>query len=211
MTLTRLIGDKHGLWNDYQTVINGVENSIQLGDFGIGLGAGDYWHDRVNDTIGNTGHRFIRGNHDNPEKCKDMLSWIPDGTDEYVVMFIGGAWSIDADYRIPCHDWGASEQLSESELRTLHDVYVATKPRVMLTHDCPTLAAYYMFIRAGLRTYGNSSTLHLTRTGEALQRMFEAHQPEFWYFGHWHHTKRMQIDRTVFQCLGELDYIDVDL
>lgn len=211
MTLTRLIGDKHGLWNDYQTVINGVENSIQLGDFGIGLGAGDYWHDRVNDTIGNTGHRFIRGNHDNPEKCKDMLSWIPDGTVENDVMFIGGAWSIDADYRIPGHDWWAAEQLSESELRTLHDVYVATKPRVMLTHDCPTLAAYYMFIRAGLRTYGNSSTLHLTRTGEALQRMFEVHQPEFWYFGHWHHTKRMQIDRTVFQCLGELDYIDVDL
>ncbi len=209
MTLTRLIGDKHGLWNDYQLVIQGVEKSIQLGDFGIGF-AGDYWHDRVNDTIGNTGHRFIRGNHDDPKKCKEMLSWIPDGTIENDVMMIGGAWSIDADYRSPGIDWWRDEELSESELAALHDVYTTVRPRVMLTHDCPTLAAYYMFIRAGLRTYGGS-TLTLTRTGEAFQKMFEAHQPEYWYFGHWHHTKRMQIDKTVFQCLGELDYMDVEL
>lgn len=209
MTLTRLIGDKHGLWNDYQLVIQGVEKSIQLGDFGIGF-AGDYWHDRVNDTIGNTGHRFIRGNHDDPKKCKEMLSWIPDGTVENDVMMIGGAWSIDADYRSPGIDWWRDEELSESELAALHDVYTTVRPRVMLTHDCPTLAAYYMFIRAGLRTYGGS-TLTLTRTGEAFQKMFEAHQPEHWYFGHWHHTKRMQIDKTVFQCLGELDYMDVEL
>lgn len=209
MTLTRLIGDKHGLWNDYQLVIQGVDRSIQLGDFGIGF-AGDYWHDRVNDTIGNTGHRFIRGNHDDPKKCKEMLSWIPDGTIENDVMMIGGAWSIDADYRSPGIDWWRDEELSESELAALHDVYTTVRPRVMLTHDCPTLAAYYMFIRAGLRTYGGR-TLTLTRTGEAFQKMFEAHQPEYWYFGHWHHTKRMQIDKTVFQCLGELDYMDVEL
>ncbi len=209
MILTRLIGDKHGLWNDYQLVIQGVEKSIQLGDFGIGF-AGDYWHDRVNDTIGNTGHRFIRGNHDDPKKCKEMLSWIPDGTIENDVMMIGGAWSIDADYRSPGIDWWRDEELSESELAALHDVYTTVRPRVMITHDCPTLTAYYMFIRAGLRTYGGR-TLTLTRTGEAFQKMFEAHQPEYWYFGHWHHTKRMQIDKTVFQCLGELDYMDVEL
>ena len=208
--LTRLIGDSHGLWNDYQTVIHDCERTIQLGDFAIGMGQGDYWHDRVNYVVDGTKHRFIRGNHDNPTKCKEMLGWIPDGRVENDVMFIGGAWSIDADYRTPGYDWWAAEQLSESELRALHDVYVATKPRVMITHDCPTLAAYYMFIRAGLRTYGGSA-LHLTRTAEALQRMLEAHQPEYWYFGHWHHTKQMNIGGTVFQCLGELDYVDVDL
>jgi hypothetical protein len=210
MALTRLIGDKHGLWNDYQTVIAGVDRSIQLGDFGIGF-ANDYWHDRVNDTIGNTGHRFIRGNHDNPEKCKEMLSWIPDGTVENDVMMIGGAWSIDADYRTPGHNWWAAEELSDSALATLHDVYVSVRPRVMLTHDCPSLAAYYMFIRSGLRIYNNDRTLRLTRTGEAFQKMFEAHQPEQWYFGHWHNTVRMQIDKTVFQCLDELHYLDVDI
>lgn len=208
--ITRLIGDKHGLWNDYQTVIHGCERTVQLGDFGIGFGQGDHWHDRVNDIVDGKQHRFIRGNHDNPGKCKDMLGWIPDGTVENDVMYIGGAWSIDQDYRTPGHDWWAAEELSANELTTLYSVYTTVKPRVMLTHDCPTLAAYHMFIRAGLRTYGNN-TLTLTRTGEMFQKMFEAHQPEQWYFGHWHHTKRMQIDRTVFQCLGELDYMDVDL
>jgi hypothetical protein len=210
MALIRLIGDKHGLWNDYQGVIHGCERSIQLGDFGIGFGQGDHWHDRVNDIVDGTKHRFIRGNHDNPSKCKEMLGWIPDGTVENDIMYIGGAWSIDRDYRTPGYDWWAAEELSENELLNLYSVYTTVKPRVMLTHDCPTLAAYYMFIRAGLRTYGDN-TLTLTRTGEMFQKMFEAHQPEQWYFGHWHHTKRLQIDRTVFQCLGELDYMDVDL
>lgn len=210
MALIRLIGDKHGLWNDYQTVIHGCERSIQLGDFGIGFGQGDHWHDRVNYVVDGTQHRFIRGNHDNPSKCKEMLGWIPDGTVENDIMYIGGAWSIDRDYRTPGYDWWAAEELSENELTTLYSVYTTVKPRVMLTHDCPTLVAYYMFIRAGLRTYGDK-TLTLTRTGEMFQKMFEAHQPEQWYFGHWHHTKRLKIDKTEFQCLGELDYMDVDL
>lgn len=209
--LTRIIGDVHGLWNDYQTVIADCERSIQLGDFGIGMGQSDYWHDRVNDTIGGTGHRFIRGNHDNPNQCPKMLSWIADGTVENDVMFVGGAWSIDADYRTPGYDWWQTEQLSSSEFERVLDTYLTVRPRVMITHDCPTLTAYRMFIRTGKRVWGGQPKLYLTRTGEMLQYMFEQHQPEQWYFGHWHYTSREKIEGTVFQCLAELDYIDVEI
>ena len=209
--LTRIIGDVHGLWNDYQTVISDCERSIQLGDFGIGMGQGDYWHDRVNDTIGGTGHRFIRGNHDNPNQCPKMLSWIADGTVENDVMFVGGAWSIDADYRTPGFDWWQAEELSSTEFERVYDIYMTVRPRIMITHDCPTLTSYRMFIRTGKRVWGERPKLYLTRTGEMLQHMFEQHQPELWYFGHWHHTSRMVIEGTVFQCLAELDYIDVEI
>lgn len=209
--LTRIIGDIHGLWNDYQAVISDCDRSIQLGDFGIGFGQGDYWHDRVNDTIGNTGHRFIRGNHDNPEKCKEMLSWIKDGLVENDVMFIGGAWSIDADYRTPGYDWWQAEQLSSSEFDRIFDTYMTVRPRVMITHDCPTLTAYHMFIRTGKRVWGSQPKLYLSRTGEMFQRMFESHQPEHWYFGHWHHTSDLKLDGTEFHCLAELDYVDVEI
>jgi Icc-related predicted phosphoesterase len=50
-----------------------------------------------------------------------------------------------------------------------------------------------------------------TRTGEALQEMFDSWKPELHIFGHWHNTMKVNIDGTTFVCLGELAYMDVDL
>lgn len=210
MTLTRLIGDIHGHWHEYNHLTSTIEHcSVQLGDFGIGFN-GQYWEDRVVHHHSSGQHRFIRGNHDNPATCKAaMPGYIPDGTVENDVMYLGGAWSIDWQYRTEGIDWWRDEELSYRELDELISVYEAAKPRVMITHDCPSLAAYYMFIKSGNSIGGKS--LHLTRTGEALQTMFELHQPEFHYFGHWHTTRSMKIEGTTFQCLGIDDYLDVEL
>jgi hypothetical protein len=212
MEKVRLIGDIHGMFNDYRVYsVEDAVKTIQVGDFGIGFEQGDQWHENVNEFHANGNHRFIRGNHDNPEQCrKEMVGYIADGTVENDVMFVGGAWSIDKDYRTPGYNWWSGEELSSAELDRMFDIYTTVQPRVMITHDCPTLVAYYMFIRTGVRTY-DGPTLHLTRTGEALQRMFEAHQPEEWYFGHWHNSSSQVIDGTKFTCLGELDYVDVML
>jgi predicted phosphodiesterase len=48
-----------------------------------------------------------------------------------------------------------------------------------------------------------------TRTGLALQAMFEIHQPEVWLFGHWHINKVQKIGATNFICLAELSFIDI--
>ena len=98
MTITRLIGDIHGHFYDYQA--HSIEDfdgpTVQIGDFGIGFGQSDYWHESINNFHADGRHRFIRGNHDNPTVCKqDMTGYIADGTVEDDVMFIGGAWSID--------------------------------------------------------------------------------------------------------------------
>lgn len=210
MILTRIIGDIHGHWYNYALLTKNIEhNSIQVGDFGIGFN-GTYWHDRANKHHATKQHRFIRGNHDNPNMCReDMVGYIPDGTIENDVMYLGGAWSIDWQYRTEGIDWWRDEELTYRELDELISVYEVVKPRVMITHDCPTIAAYYMFIKTGNSIGGNN--LKLTRTGEALQTMFELHQPENWYFGHWHETKTMKINGTTFQCIGIDNYIDVEL
>lgn len=212
MKKVRLIGDIHGEFNEYKEfVAKDAEYSIQVGDFGVGFSQGDFWHEIVNDFHASGNHRFIRGNHDNPETCKkEMVGWIKDGVVENNVMFVGGAWSIDQDYRTPGYNWWSGEQLSNQEMDIVFDTYCATKPEVMITHDCPTLVAYHMFIRNGLRTYGGSA-LHLTRTGELFQRMIESHQPKYWFFGHWHHTKELNLGGTHFHCLGEMEYVDFDL
>lgn len=213
--ITRIIGDIHGKWNSYQKLIdtsyNNIDNSIQVGDFGVGFFP-PQTTEEMNDFVKNNpkSHRFIRGNHDNPHICKnEMYGYIQDGTVENDVMYIGGAWSIDQYYRTSGVDWWEDEQCSYEELSNFVDTYEKTKPRIMITHDCPTIAAYHMFVKNGNSIGGKS--LHLTRTGEALQQMFEIHKPDFWFFGHWHNTVSRKIDNTVFVCLDELKYIDIDI
>jgi hypothetical protein len=213
MTLTRLIGDIHGMVNDYKAyAIDKFEGpTIQIGDFGIGFGQGDYWHESVDDFHTRGGHRFIRGNHDDPAICKTMPGYIPDGRVEGHTMFVGGAWSIDHAWRTAGVNWWADEECSIEQFNQIIDTYAVVRPRVMITHDCPTQAAIDIFQRRGLLWGGSEAKLENTRTATALQAMFEIHQPDFWFFGHWHHTVHQKIGNTHFQCLGELDYIDFDL
>lgn len=207
---TRLIGDIHGNWYEYDILTKNIEhNSIQVGDFGFGF-KGPYWEDRANEYHKSGQHRFIRGNHDSPAICKEQNGWIKDGAVESygdkTVMFIGGAWSIDQQWRIEGESWWPDEQVSDYVFSTIHDIYSTIRPDVMVTHDCPTLAAYKMFIKDGKALAGKA--LYLTRTGEALQDMFETHQPSHWFFGHWHMTKEYDMLGTHFHCLGIDDYVD---
>jgi len=204
MAKVRLIGDIHGKWYDYQAVTSEADRSVQVGDFGIGF-SGPYWHDRVNEFHADGNHRFIRGNHDSPNKCKEMVGWIPDGTVEDDVMFIGGAWSIDWAYRTEGISWWRNEELSYDELSRLVDVYKEAKPRVMITHDAP----YQIPVDLNLGFSGVE--YRKTRTALAFQEMFEVHQPDFHFFGHWHKTVMTKINGTMFVCLNELDWVDVDL
>lgn len=219
MAITRIIGDIHGKTYDYQMhcLKQGIrhssepvpQRSIQVGDFGIGF-AGAYWHEAINDWMkDNPSHRFIRGNHDDPELCKTMSGYIEDGYCENDVMFVGGAWSIDFAYRTPMVDWWPGEEISAQRLEEIIEQYVQLKPRVMITHDCPTSIAWEMFISRG-DSLGGAKQIK-TRTGEALQAMWEIHQPEHWIFGHWHNTRDLTLNGTRFQCLGELDFIDIEL
>ena len=219
MALTRIIGDIHGKIYDYRSyaLVTGVrgrqivqpERSIQVGDFGIGFFS-PFWHEKeIEWQKEHPQHRFIRGNHDDPELCKTMPGYIEDGTVEGDVMFVGGAWSIDFAWRTPMVDWWPGEELSVEELDKLVTKFGQTKPRVMITHDCPTSVAWEMFLSKGLGLGDNKQIK--TRTGEALQAMFEIHQPELWVYGHWHNTRKQEINGTTFQCLGELDHIDVEL
>ena len=216
MTLTRLIGDIHGEVNDYKTyAIDRFEGpTIQVGDFGVGFGQSDYWHESINDYHTAGGHRFIRGNHDNPAQCREMQGWIPDGTVEGDVMFIGGAWSIDNPVappgwyrRTPGVDWWDDEECSQEQLEQFIETYANVKPRVMITHDCPNFISREMFFNSG-KLKGPE---YPNRTSAAFTRMLHIHQPDFHFFGHWHFTRAYKYRNTTFVCLGILDYIDVDL
>ena len=41
--------------------------------------------------------------------------------------------------------------------------------------------------------------------------MMSVHEPDYWFFGHWHKTMAYKHGKTTYVCLGIHDYIDVDL
>jgi hypothetical protein len=216
MTYTRLIGDIHGRFNDYRnySIGNFDGPTIQVGDFGLGFGQSPYWYTSVDAHQNDGTHRFIRGNHDDPVMCTTMRGFIPDGTIEGHTMFLGGAWSIDNPAAPPGWrrrtagvDWWEDEECTALQFDMFLDIYATMQPRVMITHDCPIIAAKRMFFDSGFITGPQYSN----RTASALQRMYEVHQPDIHIFGHYHKTMLHIEGKTYFMCIGELDYIDINL
>jgi len=199
----RLIGDIHGDLYSYMPLIAGATESVQVGDFGIGFIRDDEFVDELHK---DGQHKFIRGNHDDPGRCKERVGYIEDGTyDERGILYIGGAWSIDHSIRTPGLNWWYDEELSTSELVRMHELMVYHKPKTVVTHDCPTSVALDFFIA------GTSKKQYKTRTAEALEGMFQRHQPETWVFGHWHEDVDRVVNGTRFVCLGINSYLDLEV
>jgi len=214
MTEILFIGDIHGKWKDYQDILEKEqpERSIQVGDFGWGfLGQESEYMQRVVHTLehvmetqGGGDNRYIRGNHDNPGECAEHRFFIPDISYEQDtgMMFIGGADSIDKEWRVRDQDWWPDEELSYNDLHCAIDVYESVKPRIMVTHECPEDVVWKLF-----PWYRKE---YPSRTREALGSMWSMHKPDIWIFGHWHHSRDQVIDGTRFICLAELETIKID-
>lgn len=210
MALVRLIGDIHGRFSAYKNLLKGCERSIQVGDYGIGFAHTDsagwttYSKGPFDGEPEPGFHRFIRGNHDNPDACKASKQWIPDGTMHEGFWCMGGALSIDKGYRTEGRDYWDGEELSVTELNQMINIYEDIKPEFVITHDCPEAVARHLF------PFMSKTTQFHSRTREALQAMFEIHQPTFWAFGHWHMPKKETILGTEFVCLDIGQCYDID-
>lgn len=200
--MTLFIGDVHGKFRRYAQIIASRSNSIQVGDMGVGFRRPDDGRRHRNPPLGMMiagGHRFIRGNHDNPGECRRHPQWIPDGRIEGEMMLIGGAFSDDSHWRTEGCNWWADEELTAPDLAALVHAYTAQRPRILVTHDCPAVMAARMYKLL------NEAMPAPSRTQRALQTMFEAHQPEFWLFGHYHLSTDWVAEGTRFVCLAELE------
>ena len=109
--ITRFIGDVHGHYEPYKRIIADVPRSVQVGDMGVGFlriggySDGEEYNNPPHHSMVAGDHRFIRGNHDNPSVCRRHSQYIPDGTVEGNIMYIGGAVSIDRAWRRDGYSW----------------------------------------------------------------------------------------------------------
>lgn len=205
------IGDVHGKFQRYKSLIKNQIHTIQVGDMGVGFRhlqgpkTGEFTQNPPHYAMLAGGHRFIRGNHDNPEACRHHSQWIEDGTVENGMMFVGGAYSIDRAWRIEDYTWWKDEELSIKELSDITTVYLTEKPKIMITHDAPEEVAIEL-----ARTRINYDFV-ASRTRLAFQAMWSAYSPKVWVFGHWHHSFDYVLRGTRFVCLAELEMKDIDI
>lgn len=217
--IVRFIGDVHGKFARYKTILaNSPHPTIQVGDMGVGF-TNVHGANSANppfDVMVAGGHRFIRGNHDNPAVCAQHRQNIKDGTVENNVMFVGGALSIDWMYRIEGQSWWRDEELSKEDLNRMIDIYEHAWPEIMVTHECPeSIAAMIVGRMPDLRGGGGIKLdpRFDSRTRHAFEAMHQhrAFRPKLWLFGHWHVPFDEIISGTRFICLPELEFVDVDL
>jgi hypothetical protein len=193
----KFIGDCHGKVDRLLGHLKRSEDLkiIQLGDMGLGFRGVE---------LPNLHHDFgfIRGNHDAPDLCRMHSNYIGDFGLWHGVFCIGGAYSIDWKWREPGKSWWPDEELSEQQLDRCLELYCQVKPRIVASHEAPQSIGEMLLKDVGFRPERWGSTE--SRTAKMLQRMLNHHQPEHWYFGHYHRNWAVALGGTHFQCLGEL-------
>jgi hypothetical protein len=159
-------------------------------------------------------HKVLPGNHENYGLLerqpfpRNILADRWGVTWDGKVGYLGGAWSIDKEARVPGFDWWSQEELPESELAAAIDLIASTKPPIVASHDCPGT----IFGRLKSDDPGPfGASYRPTRTAEALSRLFSQYRPKLWVFGHHHVQRTFAVDGTEFHALRVLGTFEVDI
>ena len=141
----------------------------------------------------NTKVYFTPGNHEDwdlldaleaiygkvPIEVAPNIFYCPRGTfltleDERTVLFMGGADSIDKQWRTIGIDWFPQELIKERDVYDLPD----RKVDILISHTCPESIVKHMF-KLGDYIAPDCSRL-------ALEYVFDKYRPRLVYFGHFH-------------------------
>lgn len=180
----------------------GVPCSCQTGDMGLGFSDKDAKYSKNGKAWSPElvpEHRFIRGNHDDPALCRSHPNYMGDYgfLTRPSIFYVGGGYSIDQGLRTIDYNWWEDEELKEIQMNSAIDLYKGTKPKIMVSHECP------LSMKADVIT--NSWKLeHDSRTEKNLQMMLDIHKPDYWIFGHHHRFLEKDVNGTHFVCLHEL-------
>lgn len=184
------LGDIHGA---YEFIPKNRGPIVQVGD----LGVGSWTLPKFNDDF-----RFIRGNHDNPQLCREHPNYIGDWKLEGNVLYISGAWSIDKIWRTPDVNWWADEELNFMQM---HEILSLPEDAVhfVVAHDCPAFLYSHLGINGIIKE----------NTPLFLNEVAKRFVPRKWVCGHHHQSAQLNdiggIDFTVLG-IGEVKKVNFD-
>lgn len=218
------IGDVHGMISNFKQILDIIPDEdiiVQVGDLGAGFVDIPKFKSNV---------YWIRGNHDDPEISREHSNYLGDWGckifDNTTIFYLGGAWSIDKEWRIAQMKlgskpiWWADEELSDYQLGCALEMYRTIKPDIMITHEAP-FSIVPLLINSGIviskdsplvdpNYFGAKLDAISTRTNIILQHMLSYHKPKLWIFGHFHVSKDIVIEGTRFICCAELAKVSID-
>lgn len=215
-----LFGDVHGRYEEANKLYNAVLQAHKSVDLLIQVGDLGYFPNFHNSTrwVRSFDHPclFIDGNHDDHralrslrprERVYGQWEYMPRGTVRDGILFIGGARSIDANYRIRGVDWWPEENISYREQEAILDTLLRYEGEIhtVISHDAP----------GGLDvseacTYTGTDIVDGNR--KFLQHVLDTVAPKRWYFGHYHKAMRGTYQGCEWRCLdmiredGSTDY-----
>lgn len=224
--MLRVIGDMHGKAGLYKGIVQRANakgiHTLQLGDLGFG---GMYHFLMKDNEFSVEQNKFFMGNHDQYDYTSKevdadcLLRFMEFNLSDFGMRSLGGfdffivrgAFSIDYKHRIPFRSWWREEELPVRYHDTILDGYVRAKPELVITHELPQNVGHDGVLKTPfiLKEFGFNPETFSTNTGELLQKLFEAHQPKLWLFGHYHKDWAANVNGTAFQCLPEAGYVDL--
>jgi hypothetical protein len=201
-----LIGDSHNNFDGWRSIVDYESSSptkaaktIQLGDFGhySFKTETNAWLRLDESNVDSNNHKILGGNHDDYNIYPNSPYSLGDyGVTEDGIYYVRGAYSINKPGLVDRIEWFQEEELSTAQQFAAFDLYRKTKPKVVISHDCPT--EILSFLKREM-VYDNTSTRNM------LQWMLGDHIPDLWVFGH-HYVSRSFVYRSCeFVCLAELE------
>lgn len=193
-----VMGDIHADWSTLNTFMNRKRESqifLQCGDFGyfprhkVKSKNPKYPKKSFPKVPKNSKLYFCDGNHEDHESLQKLgednevyprtlymrrgrTLTLPDGR---VVLFMGGADSIDKDSRTQGFDWFPEENITAKDIYNLDP---NMKIDIVISHTCPQ--------EFSMRGIGGK-IVDCNRV--ALSYILNHYRPKLWYFGHWHFYK----------------------
>jgi Icc-related predicted phosphoesterase len=193
-----IVGDIHGKWNDFNNLIEELTPDVilQVGDFGA-------WKDILVDKSiknGSTRIYFCDGNHEDHIFLKNSkqeilpnIFYMKRGSvltlsNNFNILFFGGAESIDKNLRTPGYDWFPEESITQKDLDNLPDNHID----MIISHTCP--------IEFRVKDVIHESSRH------ALSIVLKRYKPDLWVFGHWHTFIQGQHKNCRWTSLNMINY-----
>ena len=212
------MGDVHMDWAALNSFVNQHKPDIilQCGDFG-------YWPKREltikeRNKLKHGGHLlepnmqnhtrlyWCDGNHEDFWTLRDRTSdelWrrvyymprgktltLPDGR---IVLFMGGAASVDKQWRITGLSWFPEEEITMADYEKLDP---NMRVDIVISHTCP------MELPMESHLYGYEATRLNDWSRKALSMIHQRYRPSLWYFGHWHRYESWFCRDTRFTALN---------
>jgi len=184
-----------------------IDRIVQVGDFGLWPDFSiAYWYQESSLRIP---LHFIDGNHEDhrllhgrgrepfsPSPLYDAV-YLPRGYAQNGFLYLGGAHSIDKEYRHPGIDWFAEENISDEDAEAALAAAASTRTHTMVCHE--TTEGAFAHIRKSHWSMGDPNRLK-------LERVFQAAKPRLYIHGHYHFYREYEHNGCLFIALANVDH-----